>query len=472
MRSNQIGSVKAVTAVATVAGITIVAAMFCFGCSLSNGYLVRSRFVRGASPIASGIPTSLMLVSTAQGGPRFAQDNDQSSANDSFSLMGDNAPGATFERVYLLLKRNFVDAITDDSKLSHGAAAAMIASLNDPDSRFVDEPELLELRDQAHGIYTGAGIVWSVKKITHAKTSDGIIPEYTELRLSIKDVVPGSAADAAGLKTGDVVTHVDGHFLASYNPVVSFAKDLKAAQQDPVAFNKLAAKLQKIIDTALSVTQTETMLDAPIKKPIVLIVTRSGAPPSGITKTIGISSVANPSSVSATMSDKTLALKVSQITGQTGTSVAQAIAAHGTATAVTLDLSDDPGGSVEDTADLAANFMDGGSLGTLETSGNKKHDILVLGGKATKLPLTIIVNHGTAGTAEILAETLQEHGDKIIGQPTFGDTNVVQLFQLKDGSGFTLLTGHLLSGNGTDLQNKGVKPNITENIATTKQTAA
>ena len=74
-------------------------------------------------------------------------------------------PGATFDNVYRLLKARYVDPLPSDAKFAHGAAAAMVASLQDPDSRFMEAPEVAELGEEAKGTYRGSGAAFAVKRV-------------------------------------------------------------------------------------------------------------------------------------------------------------------------------------------------------------------------------------------------------------------------------------------------------------------
>ena len=94
-----------------------------------------------------------------------APQTDENLADDSFS----NSPAATFQQVYLLLKRDFVDGIPDDGKLAHGAVSAMLASLQDPQSRFLEKDQLQAVRQKTEGIYGGIGAVVEVRKRVHPK---------------------------------------------------------------------------------------------------------------------------------------------------------------------------------------------------------------------------------------------------------------------------------------------------------------
>ena len=51
---------------------------------------------------------------------------------------------------------------------------------------------------------------------------------YTDYKITVVAPLPGSPAEKAGLKPGDIITHVDGKWVLGYDPLLSF---VKVAQQ-------------------------------------------------------------------------------------------------------------------------------------------------------------------------------------------------------------------------------------------------
>ncbi|HET9532173.1 MAG TPA: S41 family peptidase, partial [Blastocatellia bacterium] len=68
-------------------------------------------------------------------------------------------------------------------------------------------------------------------------------------------------------------------------------------------------------------------------------------------------------------------------------------------------------------------------------------------------PLVVLIGRGTASAAEIVAGALQDHDRaRIVGEDSFGKALVQNIFQLKDGSGLTLTTGHYYTPSGRLIQ--------------------
>ena len=111
-------------------------------------------------------------------------------------------------------------------------------------------------------------------------------------------------------------------------------------------------------------------------------------------------------------------------------------------------------------AAIASQITSASALGYVETKGKKVQPIFVASGAAVTCPVAVLVNGGTASTAELLASALQSHGAKLIGSTTFGDASDVKLITLPDGSGFTMTVGKLMTAAHGDFGGLGIKPDV------------
>ena len=198
---------------------------------------------------------TVVLTSTHPGAPRVADTNTGGTAADEAQGADDlngSSPASTFQQVYYLLKRNYADGNPDDTILAHGAASAMLASLQDPQSRFLEPAELAEAKREAAGHYDGIGAVLSVRTQIKPKAADDPTRDTEHLdnvtyQMTVVAPLPGSPAEKAGLKTGDVITDIDGKWIQTYDLVSAQYKELKTLQDknDTPALNKLVESLQK-----------------------------------------------------------------------------------------------------------------------------------------------------------------------------------------------------------------------------------
>lgn len=401
---------------------------------------------------ASTARPAAAAVSVAANGP---------DADSSDDITGSGA-GATFDNVYRLLKARYVDPLPSDAKFAHGAAAAMVASLQDPDSRFMEAPEVAEIGEEAKGTYRGAGAAFAVKRVPHAKTAD--LPAYTEDRLVVVAPVPGGPAEKAGMMSGDVITTINGGWVYNEKYVYDQTKTLKALQDNAPAFNKTVTALQKKIDGSISLNDAQTKLDDPAAKTITLTVMRVGA-----TQPLALSLDTSAPTVVTPVRARLLPggigyIKISQFTPNADKEFASALAGLGTdPKGLILDLRNTLGGLRAQTdvgAAIAAKLTTAPVLGYVQTKGKKVEPITLAADSRVTCPVAVLVNAGTDGTAELLASALQSKGAKLVGAKTFGDAGDVKLITLRDGSGFTMTVGKLMTATRGQFANVGLKPDV------------
>jgi carboxyl-terminal processing protease len=123
-----------------------------------------------------------------------------------------------------------------------------------------------------------------------------------------------------------------------------------------------------------------------------------------------------------------------------------------------LDLRDNGGGSVQEAARIAGEFLPSGTL-VYTTEGKKKEAAST--GRVSRsfwrserrYPIVLLVNAGSASASELVAGALQDHDRAlIVGRPTFGKALVMGGFPLTDGSMFVLVIGHVKTPCGRVVQ--------------------
>ena len=75
--------------------------------------------------------------------------------------------------------------------------------------------------------------------------------------------------------------------------------------------------------------------------------------------------------------------------------------------------------------------------------------------------LAVLVDAGTASSAEILAAAIRDHErGLLVGEPTFGKGSVQAIFPLRDGSSVHVTISRWLRSNGHPIEGVGLQPDI------------
>jgi carboxyl-terminal processing protease len=147
----------------------------------------------------------------------------------------------------------------------------------------------------------------------------------------------------------------------------------------------------------------------------------------------------------------------------------QALADRG-AQSFILDLRYNGGGLLSQAVDVTGIFQTG-----VVTSTKGLHSPLEVletnGPVATGKPLVLLVNGYSASASEIVTGALKDHQRaEVIGTRTFGKGLVQSIIALGNGAALKLTTAVYLTPNGTNINHKGITPNmvVVENPKTKK----
>jgi len=125
-----------------------------------------------------------------------------------------------------------------------------------------------------------------------------------------------------------------------------------------------------------------------------------------------------------------------------------------------VDLRNTPGGDVDAAADVDGKVSGAKILGLVEGKGKNVKQIAVKSSREVNCPIVVLVNGGTANTAELLAASLHDQGYKLVGEKTFGDAMEVAPVSLRDGSGFTMTVGQFFTLSHKPFNNTGLTPDV------------
>lgn len=136
--------------------------------------------------------------------------------------------------------------------------------------------------------------------------------------------------------------------------------------------------------------------------------------------------------------------------------------AKGGATRLIVDVRNTAAGDLSDGISAARLFVGSGTLAVRESrSAGQTKIVADRGDGSISTPVTVLVDNGTSGPAEIFAAALA--GNKraeVIGERTVGRTGVQELVKLPDGSALWITATRYLTPSGSQLQAKGLEPDV------------
>jgi len=326
---------------------------------------------------------------------------------------------ALIQQAWDLLHRQYVGASSLDSKkLAYGAIEGMTEAVGDTGhTTFLTPDELAASQAALAGSYAGIGAEM----------------DTTGSEPIVVGVFRDSPADRAGLRSGDVVTAVDG------TPTAGLPLDAVVAR-----------------------------VRGPAGTPVTLTIRRTAADPNAattLTLRIVRAEVTIPVVEWATIPGTTFVdLRVEQFSSGTARSftaaLAAALATH--PTGLVLDLRGNPGGYVNEAVAVASQFLRGGTVYLArDASGRETPTPVSPGGIATSIRLVVLVDRGTASAAEIVTGALQDAGRAtVVGVRTFGTGTVLGRFDLADGSALRIGTVEWLTPNGRRIWHEGLAPDV------------
>jgi carboxyl-terminal processing protease len=129
---------------------------------------------------------------------------------------------------------------------------------------------------------------------------------------------------------------------------------------------------------------------------------------------------------------------------------------------ILLDLRDVSGGTPDDGLRLANFFIQQGTLATLEGQKFPKQTFAADPSRfITSAPVTVLVNRGTYGAAELAAAAIEgsKRGD-VVGERTFGEGSVQKTIELPDGAALLLTVAKYEDPTGSKIEDNAVTPNV------------
>lgn len=318
-----------------------------------------------------------------------------------------------FVGVYDAVRSAYVDPV-DDSKLMHSAIKGLLLDL-DPHSAYLDKRDAQVFDEETNGAYAGIGVEVQVQP-------DG--------RIKVVSPIDGTPAARAGIRSGDVITAVDGKPIAGDDDSQG---PLRGPAGSKVTLTLARQGVAKPFDVTL---QRETIRVASVRG-------RMLEPGYGYLR------VAEFQADTAADFERTLA----SLQAQSG----------GKLRGLLLDLRSNPGGLLTSAVQIADDLLDSGTIvstrGRIAISDSEFR--ATPGDRLQGAPLAVLVDAGSASAAEVLAGALADnHRARIVGSRTFGKGSVQTLLPLDNGDSVKLTTARYYTPSGKSIQARGIEPDV------------
>lgn len=321
----------------------------------------------------------------------------------------------TFWQVWDLAHRYFIDReALNSTELTYGAINGLITALGDEGhTRFLTPEDVARQRVDISGKFYGIGAQVGIE--------DGLPV--------IVAPIDGSPADRAGIKPGDIIIEVDGEDITTL-PLNEVIDRIRGEEGTEVTLTLFRPEANESLE--VKIIREEVKLEA---------ATWSMVPGTDVALIRLVQFNANLNN------DIIKAVNEAEAVG---------------AKALILDVRNNPGGLLEQAVAVTSQFLkDGNVLLQEDAEGNREEFPVKPGGVATEIPVAVLINRGSASSAEIFAGAIQDHErGTVIGETTFGTGTVLRPFELEDGSALLLGTSQWLTPEGRLIRKQGIAPDI------------
>ena len=310
------------------------------------------------------------------------------------------------DKVFYLIENEYVDTV-NIQQLQVEAVTNVIDQM-DPHSEYFEPEVLEEVNEDLQGSFEGIGVTFRVEKDT----------------VTIMSTIKGGPSEKCGIRAGDRIVYVGDSLIAGVginnNKVIKLLKGPRGTKVDVKVFRRGVAD----------------MLDFTITRDVIP------------TYSVDV----------AYMLDETTGyIKLEKFIATTHKEFVKAVKklqAQGMQKLI-FDLRNNGGGYLVEAVDIADEFLPKGSL-IVYTQGEHRDRQYIFArrrGMLEDIPVTILIDEGSASASEIVAGALQDNDrGTIIGRRSFGKGLVQEQFDLGDGAGLRLTVARYYTPTGRCIQ--------------------
>lgn len=293
----------------------------------------------------------------------------------------------------------------EDAKV---AIETMLASLDDPYSRFLTKQEFSEQNTSISSKISGIGV--------------NIVNDAGKIR--IISVIEETPAQFADLKPDDVILAIDNKKVSGLS-LAEVSNLVKGPANTFVSLDILRnnEKLnKKVIRKEIKIKTVKSNLD----------------------KEIGYIQIS------------------SFISNSTPNEFLEALENTHESKGLIIDLRGNTGGLLTNAVFIANLFIDKGKLVSIVGRNGYKYDIMAQDTNfQVEKPIILLVNGSSASASEILSGAMKDyHKAKIIGTKTYGKGMVQKIIPMPNETGLNLTIAKYLTPKGKDINKKGISPDL------------
>mgnify|MGYP006288544993 CR=1 FL=1 len=394
----------------------ILAALFVIMATFSTGLIIGSAYLPQMElpflPDATIAPPS-GTIQLPENHPTLTNGSEPGSEQENGEQVTTEELFDPFWEAWNIVHQQYIEQPVNDVALMRGAISGMLEALGDPHTSYMNPEEFQQANIPMDGNYEGIG-AWV---------------DPTGDYLEIISPMPGSPAEEAGLKPGDIVIAING-------------EDMTGIDGNLV--------IQKVM--------------GPAGSEVTLTIEREGEPePFDVTLTR--QEITVPSVESRMVENENLGyVQIITFGQRTRKELREELSSllEQNPQGLIIDLRNNGGGYLQTAVQVASQFIGEGVIlyedygydqGMDEYTANK-------GGLATEIPLVVLVNGGTASASEIVAGAIQDYDrGELIGTTTFGKGSVQNWIELSDQQGAVRVTiARWLTPEKRQINQEGLEP--------------
>lgn len=305
--------------------------------------------------------------------------------------------------------RNRFKGILKDPDDAYVAIGTMVASLNDEYTRFLRPRDMSEQTMSIDSKLYGVGIQISMRNN----------------RLMVLATIEDTPADKAGLMPKDLIIRIDGHETAGMN--VEDAAD--------------RIRGEKGTYVTLTIKRGAKQFDKKIQRDEIKLKSVFTRP----------------------MDDKRIGyVRLSSFISETMlTEMQDIMRQEKDKQALIIDLRGNYGGLFTNAVEIADMFLDHGDIVSIVNREKDRRVYEAHPGVVFSKPMVVLIDGGSASASEILSGAMKDnHRATLIGAQSFGKGLVQKVNTLSNGTGLNITISKYLTPNGTDINKKGIEPNV------------